>query len=413
MRPGFAFLPALIVLIVAGLALPPAVPRALAQVTAAEASAFQTWLEALKREAAGRGISQATITAALDGVRPVPRILELDQRQPEFVSTFWSYTEHAVSEERVEQGVAMMATQGPLLRKISARYGVPPRVLVAIWGLESNYGQNPGGYSVISSLVTLAYDQRRSKLFRAQLFDALKILDQGHIRLDDMLGSWAGAMGQVQFMPSTFMRYAVDQNGDGRRDIWNSLPDAFASAASFLRAIGWKPGQNWGREVRLPAGFDLNTATLKIKKTVNEWRNLGVRRADGGALPSASLQGSILLPAGQAGPAFLVYQNYRTILGWNRSTLYALAVGILSDRVAGRPGLVATAPTNERRLSRAEVEEMQKRLLALGYDVGEVDGVMGSRTRAALRSYQQRSKLPPDGYPTPEILEHLRQAGNG
>jgi membrane-bound lytic murein transglycosylase B len=224
-----------------------------------------------------------------------------------------------------------------------------------------------------------------------------------------MQGSWAGAMGQLQFMPSTFTSYAVDFDGDGRRDIWTDLADVFASAAHYLSSIGWRGDEIWGREVRLPAGFDWELASLKIRKPIAEWRRLGVRRADGSELPRADISGAVVLPAGHKGPAFLVYGNFDKIMNWNRSLLYAVAIGRLSDRLAGRGPLLAARPAQEKPLSRAQVEEMQSLLADLGFDPGEPDGVVGSKTRDALRAFQRQAKLAPDGYPTPELLAGLRQ----
>ena len=368
------------------------------------------WLAAVKQEAAERGISQSTISAALDGWEPIPRILELDQRQPEFTQTLWTYLERTVNETRIKRGRELLVKHRPLLEQIRRAYGVQPRFLVAIWALETNYGDYTGGFPVIGALATLAFDQRRSAFFRSELFKALKILDEGHIKLSRMEGSWAGAMGQVQFMPSTFDRYAVDHNGDGRRDIWTNLPDAFASAANYLRAIGWRGDQIWGREVRLPPGFDWNQATLEVKKPIRAWQELGVRRAGGGDLPTADFASSIILPGGHRGPAFMVYGNFEALLEWNRSVLYALSVSLLSNEIAERGGLMAKAPADDRPMSRAEVKEMQNLLVALGYDPGQPDGVIGTRTRAALRAFQQSRRLPADGYPTPVMLDHLRRA---
>lgn len=392
----------------AGLAFSLAIPTAAAQQSAAAAQ--RAWLEGVKQEAVDRGISRKTVSAALDDWEPLARVIELDQRQPEFTRTFWSYLNSAVPEQRVEQGRALLAQHKVLLRKIQRHYGIQPRFLIAIWGLETNYGSITGGFPVIDALATLAYDPRRSDFFRSQLFDALKILDQGHIKLENMNGSWAGAMGHVQFMPETFRRYAVDQDGDKRRDIWNSLPDAFGSAANYLRALDWRGGETWGREVRLPSGFDWDLASLEVRKPIGEWQRLGVRTATGRDLPRADIEGSIVLPGGHSGPAFLVYQNFRAVLTWNRSLLYAIAIGHLSDRIDGKGPLVAQPAPGDRPLSRAEVTEMQRLLLALGYKVGEPDGVIGSKTRAALRGFQQSAQLPADGYPTPALLERLRRA---
>jgi membrane-bound lytic murein transglycosylase B len=371
---------------------------------------FARWLADLRLEARGQGISQATLDRALGSVKPIARVIELDRRQPEFTQTFWSYLDRAVSDQRVETGRRLLTKHAVLLQDVERRYGVQPRFLVAIWGLESDYGNVTGGFPVIGALVTLAHDERRSDFFRAELLQSLRIIDQGHISAERMTGSWAGAMGQVQFMPTTFAAYAVDGNGDGRRDIWHSLPDAFASAANFLRALSWQGDKTWGREVRLPGDFDWELNGLGQSKTLEEWQALGVRRVGGGDLPQVEVSGSIVLPAGHTGPAFLVYQNYRSTLGWNRSHLYAIAVGHLADRIAGGGRFLSKRPVNDRPLSRVEIKEIQSRLTALGFDPGPVDGVMGSGSRAALKAYQRSVKQPPDGYPTARLLDELRQA---
>ncbi len=379
----------------------------------AQDAAFDAWLNGVRRDAAAAGISQATIEAALTGLAPIERVLELDRRQPEFTRTFWSYLDRAVTRDRIERGRALVAKHGELLRRIQRRYNVQPAYLVAFWGLESDFGKHTGGFSVIGALATLAYDARRGAFFRAQLLDALRILDQGHVSAAEMEGSWAGAMGQLQFIPSTFVNYAVDFDGDGRRNIWTDLPDVFASAANYLSSIGWRGDEKWGREVRLPADFDWEMASLSLRKPLEEWRRLGIRRSDGGALPVADISGAIVAPGGHKGPAFLVYGNFDKILHWNRSLLYAIAVGHLADRIAGRGPLYAARPAKEEPLSRAQVEEMQGLLAALGFDAGEPDGVVGSRTRAALRAFQRRAKVPPDGYPTPELLASIRRSASG
>ena len=379
----------------------------------AQDAAFDAWLNGVRRDAATAGISQATIEAALTGLAPIERVLELDRRQPEFTRTFWSYLDRAVTRDRIERGRALVAKHGELLRRIQRRYNVQPAYLVAFWGLESDFGKHTGGFSVIGALATLAYDARRGAFFRAQLLDALRILDQGHVSAAEMEGSWAGAMGQLQFIPSTFVNYAVDFDGDGRRNIWTDLPDVFASAANYLSSIGWRGDEKWGREVRLPADFDWEMASLSLRKPLEEWRRLGIRRSDGGALPVADISGAIVAPGGHKGPAFLVYGNFDKILHWNRSLLYAIAVGHLADRIAGRGPLYAARPAKEEPLSRAQVEEMQGLLAALGFDAGEPDGVVGSRTRAALRAFQRRAKVPPDGYPTPELLASIRRSASG
>jgi membrane-bound lytic murein transglycosylase B len=381
----------------------------------AQDAAFEAWLDGVRRDAVAAGISQTTIEAALVGLTPIERVLELDRRQPEFTRTFWSYLDRAVPAARVERGRELLAKHGELLRRIRQRYNVQPGYLVAFWGLESNFGEYTGGFSVIGALATLAYDPRRGAFFRGQLLDALRILDQGHVSVAKMDGSWAGAMGQLQFMPSTFANYAVDFDGDGRRDIWTDLPDIFASAANYLSSIGWRGDERWGREVRLPADFDWELASLKLRKPIAEWRRLGIRRSDGGALPVAEISGAIVAPGGHKGPAFLVYGNFDKIMNWNRSLLYAIAVGHLADRITGLGSLLAARPAKEEPLSRSQVEEMQGLLTELGFDAGEPDGMVGSQTRAALRAFQRAARVPPDGYPTPELLASIRHraAGHG
>lgn len=374
---------------------------------------FASWLVAFKLEASAAGISKATLEEAFEGVEPLSEVVELDRKQPEFTQTFWRYLDRRVTQQRIEQGRKLLAKHRRLFKEVQARYGVPPRFLVAFWGLESNFGKHMGDTPVISSLATLAYDRRRSEFFRGQLLDALRIADGGHADLAQLKGSWAGAMGQLQFMPSTYLNYAVDGDGDGRRDIWTSYPDIFASAANYLSSIGWRGREIWGREVRLPSGFDLSLADLDIKKPISAWHRLGVRRANGRRLPRARMEGSIVLPGGHGGPAFLVYQNFESILIWNRSLLYALSVGQLSDQLIRLGGLRAKRPPNERPLRRQEVLELQTLLVSRGFDPGELDGVMGSQTRAAIRAYQVHAKLPADGYPTPALLAGLRQkSGN-
>lgn len=375
--------------------------------------AFQAWMTDLRAEAAAQGVSAQTLDRALAAVEPIARIIELDRRQPEFTQTFWRYMDQRVTEQRIETGRALLAEHEDLFREIGQRYGVQPRFLAAFWGLESNYGSYTGDYPVIDALVTLAYDKRRADFFRGQLIDALKILDQGHIPTDRMMGSWAGAMGHVQFIPSTFRHYAVDQDGDGRRDIWGSLPDALGSAANFLSQIGWDRTGTWGREVRLPDGFAWELAGLDRRKTLPEWQALGLRQVDGGDLPAVDLEASLVMPGGYRGPAFLVYHNFRVILNWNRSITYAIAVGHLSDRLVGQGPLKSERPADERPLSRQEVEELQERLLAKGFDPGIPDGIVGRQTRAALRAFQRHADLPPDGFPSIEVLQKLRTSEGG
>lgn len=295
---------------------------------------FDTWLADLKQEARSRGIAEATLTRALDGVTPIDRVIELDRKQPEFVLTFEQYLARVVSEARVEKGRRLLAEHQALLVAVERRYAVQPRFVIALWGVESDFGRLTGDFNVVAALATLAYDGRRSAFFRNELLDALKILDEGHIAPTAMTGSWAGAMGQNQFMPSSFLAYAVDLDGDGRRDIWASTPDVFGSIANYLASYQWHGTETWGRPVRLPPRFDPTLIGLDIRKRLDYWRALGVRTADGGPLPAATMEASIVQPAGPEGQAFLAYDNYRVVMRWNRSLYFATAVGLLADRVA-------------------------------------------------------------------------------
>ncbi len=405
----------------------PSIGGAVAESTAAESEAksnqgansetaqdaFAAWLTGLRQEARKEGVSEATLDRALNGLTPLERVIKSDRRQPEFTRTFWNYLDSAITEKRVKQGRDLLWKHRRLLKRVQKRYGVPPRFLVAFWGMESAYGRYTGKLPVVAALATLAHDRRRSKFFRAQLLDTLRILDADYIALERMKGSWAGAMGQLQFMPSTFLNYAVDGDKDGTRDIWTSYPDVFASAANYLSQIGWRKRETWGREVRLPKDFDYDLARMDVIKPIKSWHAMGVRRANGRRLPRAKLEGAIILPAGHKGPAFLVYGNFRKIMIWNRSVLYALAVGHLADRLKGGGPLVAKPPKGEKPLRRVDVIEMQKLLVRLGYDAGAADGIAGTRTRAAIRAYQKKASLPADGYPSVELLTALRQkSGN-
>lgn len=315
------------ILLVALIAWPPA--------AGAAEQRFEEWLEGVRAEARERGLKPETIESALGGVQPIPRVIELDRRQPEFTLTLEQYMSRVVNDRRIAKGRERLAQHGALLREIAARYRVQPRFIVALWGIETDFGRLEGGFPVIASLATLAHDGRRASYFRRELFNALTIIDQGHISAERMIGSWAGAMGQNQFMPSSFLRFAVDYDGDGRRNIWTSQADVFASTANYLAKVGWRYDQTWGRPVRLPEGFDAALVGLEVRKGLREWQALGVRRPDGRDLPRRNLTSSIVLPGGEGGPAYVVYDNYRAILRWNRAHFFATAVGSLADRIAG------------------------------------------------------------------------------
>jgi membrane-bound lytic murein transglycosylase B len=295
---------------------------------------FAAWLAALGAEALDSGISEATVTASLGGVEPLGRILELDRSQPRSPAKFCEYFGRRLTSTRIERGRRMLHEHRAVLDAVSQQYGVAPRFVIALWGLETNFGDYTGDYRVIDALATLAYDERRGPMFRRQLLAALRIVDQGHQDPGRMKGSWAGAMGQVQFMPTTFLDYAVDHDGDGRKDVWESLPDAFASAAHYLDRSGWNTGQTWGREVTLPAALALDSEALGQRKLLADWQAVGVRKRDGSDLPQADLRGSIVMPSGNPADAYLVYHNFRVLLRWNNSNFFGISVGSLADELS-------------------------------------------------------------------------------
>ena len=379
---------------------------ALAVFPAHAQSGFDVWLAAFRQEAAAQGVSAATLDAALTGLMPIARVVELDQRQPEFQQTFADYLGRRVTGLRVSRGAVLMQEHRALLDAVEQKYGIPKAVLVSFWGLETNFGNNLGSLNIPASLATLAYDGRRSQFFRGQLLDALLIIDAGHVQAIDMNGSWAGAMGHMQFMPRTFRAYAVDGDGDGRIDVWKSIPDAMYSGAHYLKRAGWRANEPVAREVRLPEGFNFRQASAAYRLPVEEWTALGVLTADATPLPSAAGNAAILLPQGWQGPAFMVFDNFDVVMRWNRSVNYALSVAQLAHQLAGGNALIAQ--TGEAGvLSTAQLKAMQQALNEMGYDVGPADGLLGSRTQSAIRIYQVVYRLPADGYPTPSLLVHV------
>lgn len=371
-------------------------------------ASFEAWLADFRREARAKGIAESTLDRALADVRYQPKILEYDRSQPEFVRPIWQYLDTAVSSSRVTNGRERLDAHRATAERMANRYGVPAEVLVAIWGVESNYGSNFGSFSTLNSLATLAFDGRRRDFAHDELIAALKIIQDGDIAPDRMIGSWAGAMGHTQFLPSSFLAYAKDGDGDGRRDIWGSIPDVMASTANYLARAGWQAGEPWGVEVRLPADFDYSQTELATRRSSEAWAAQGVRALDGGVLP-AFAEASVLAPAGARGPAFLVGRNYRAILRYNNATSYALAVGTLARRVAGEPGIRADWPRQETPLSRSQVRTLQRALNARGFGTGTPDGIMGPNTRAGLRAYQASQGLTPDGFATVSLLKRLQQ----
>lgn len=384
----------------------PAASQASPALTPTLAVSFQSWLAGFKSRASSAGISAALLEQAFSGMTPDASIIEADRSQPEFSRPIWQYLEGALSPVRVKNGKSLLAEHKALLDAIEQRYQVDRYALVAIWGMESNFGHFMGNKSVIRSLATLAHEGRRPQWAEEQLIAALRIIEQGDVSLANMQGSWAGAMGQTQFIPTTYQSHAVDFDGDGRRDIWASSADALASAAHYLKASGWQKGQPWGLEVSLPKGFDYSLADTEIRKPLREWQALGISL---GQLPShwLDLPATLLIPAGYEGPAFLTLPNFRAVLRYNNSSAYALAVHYLAEAFNNGSSIQGNWPLNQRPLSRSERILLQERLNARGYNVGNADSIIGANTRKAVRAYQMELGLPADGYPTHELLEQL------
>jgi len=360
----------------------------------------------ISERAAAENLPQWIVQDVVANLDIQPRVIELDRNQPEFTQTFGDYLGKRVTTFRVMQGRLLLSQYSDLLRKLTDQYGVPGRYLVAFWGLETNFGSYLGNMSTLNSLATLACDQRRSDFFTSELIHAFHILIDNEIDPEDMRGSWAGAVGHTQFMPSSYRRYAVDGDGDGKIDLWNSVPDALTSAANFLQSLGWHAQERWGREVRLADNFPYEQAGLGNRKSLREWQNLGVTQISGRPLPLEDMQAAVLVPAGHEGPAFLVYDNFDVIMRWNRSESYALSVGYLAGRIGGA-GTLENMPLEDAQIRIADIQLMQEQLNARGFDSGEPDGVMGSQTRAALREYQRSEGLIPDGFPDAGTLSSL------
>ena len=369
---------------------------------------FTAWVAGFRTRAMAAGITAQTLDAAFRDARFDPSVVEKDRNQSEFTKTIWDYLDSAVSDARIENGRAALQANLALLEQIEAAYGVDKEVVVAVWGLESAYGSYRGTYPLIGTLATLAYDTRRGPFFEGQLLAALTILQSGDVDVAAMTGSWAGAMGHTQFIPTSYLAHAVDFTGDGRRDIWSDDPaDALASTAAYLADAGWQTGRPWGVEVTLPPGFDYGQTGERVKKPVAGWTAQGVRLADGGALPDHG-PASVLLPAGARGAAFLIFANFQVIEKYNSADAYVIAVGHLADRIAGGPPIRAAWPRQDRALTFRERVELQQRLAAAGFDPGAADGKIGPNTIAAVRAFQRSIGAVPDGYASLEILQKLR-----
>lgn len=360
----------------------------------------------LANKALKQGVSQETVDAIFPTLSYQARVIELDRSQPEFVQTFPGYFSKRVTEWRTNKGKEMYAKHKKLLHQLNEKYGVPPHYLLAFWGLETNFGSYKGKMPVLDSLATLACDKRRSEYFTQELLVAVKLFERENLTREEMVGSWAGAMGHTQFMPSAYTHYAVDGDNDGQINLWNSEEDALTSAANFLANLGWQPGFRWGREIKLPENFDHQLAGYKNRRSLSQWNKLGVKKADGSALGDGDTEAFIVVPAGHAGPAFIGYKNFRVIMRWNNSEFYAIAVGVLADKIAGAPGIITPLPDLPA-YSRQDIIQLQKTLNDLGYNVGKPDGIIGPATREGIRHYQIDNQMTADGFPSLNLMYAL------
>lgn len=383
---------------------------------------FDDCVAGLEPQAKAQGVSSDSYRTHTRDLLPDMSVLELLDAQPEFTTPLWDYLAALVDEQRATDGQAMLAAHGPLLAQVAERYGVDAETVVAVWGVESDYGRIFGKRPLLSSLATLSCFGRRQAFFRGEFIATLKLLQAGDIRAEGLTGSWAGAFGHTQFMPTTYARIAVDFDGDGRRDLVGSIPDALGSTANYLKQAGWQTGESWGYEVKLPPGFDASLAGRTRRRPLTDWVARGVTRADGTSLNGATLNGAaiiagnapsaVLLPTGVAGPAFLVFRNYDAIYAYNASESYALAIALLSDRLRGGNGILAAWPTDDPGLSRAQRKDLQLLLLARGHAIGAADGLIGTQTRRAIQSEQLRlGLLPADGRAGRKVLDALKAAG--
>jgi len=375
---------------------------------AMDEAGFRAWIDAFKAEARQQGISPATLDRAFAPVKFNVRIIELDSHQPEFVKPIWEYIAGVITDDALAKARQKLREHAALLARVQQRYGVPPEYIVAIWRIESGFGANFGSFNVIEALATLAYGGRRQDFWKSELIAALRMAESGEVPLERLVGSWAGAMGHTQFMPSGYLTKGVDFDGNGKRDLWNSMPDVFASTANHLVAGGWKGNAPFGVEVRLPANFPYELAETQ-RQPAAEWAKLGVTLADGRALPGWTGETAILLPAGHKGPAFLVNENYRALLDYNNAAAYALSLGLFAERLRGGGRVVKPWPVGDRQLGRTEKEELQRLLAERGFDPGKIDGQIGPNSRSAIRAFQKKTGLPADGYAEYGLLELVRR----
>lgn len=387
---------------------PQATPARPSAASAAKQAAFRQWVAGFRPRALRAGVSPATFDRAFASARYLPEVIERDRNQAEFTRTIWDYLDSAVSDTRISNGRQALADHARTLDRIEARFGVPREIVVAIWGMESAYGARRGDIPLVSALATLAEDGRRGRFFEEQLIAALKILQAGDIAPEAMTGSWAGAMGHTQFIPTSYLAYAADYHGDGRRDIWSDDPaDALASTANYLAKSGWNPGQRWGVEVTLPQGFNHALTGKGNRRPVSDWARLGVRAADGGRLPDDG-PAAILTPAGARGPALMIFDNFRVISRYNSADSYVIGVGHLADRLRGGGPFRAPWPRGDSALNGDQRRELQIRLTNAGFDTRGVDGRIGPNTIEAIRAWQRANGRTPDGYASMDLLRSLR-----
>ena len=368
---------------------------------------FERWLAAFRQEAAEKGISRRTIAAALDGMTLDPGIIARDRKQGFFAQGFTSFASRLISQNRLQNGPARLKQHRELFAEVEQQYGVPGPVIAAFWALESDFGAGMGDLPVLRSLATLAYDCRRPELFRGELMDALRIIDRGDLMPSEMIGSWAGELGQTQFLPSHYFKHAVDYDGDGHRNLIRSVPDVIASSANFIVFLGWQRGQPWLQEVRAPAKLAWDQADLAIKHPRSKWSAWGVTAIDGKALPADDMPASLLLPMGRFGPAFLAYENFQVYIKWNQSLNYCITAAHLATRLAGAPAF-SRGRGEVPELSVPQMKELQQLLAHRGLMSGEIDGKLGAATRAGVKAAQMKHGLPADSYPTAELIERLR-----
>ena len=373
---------------------------------ALDAQNFSAWLRYFKAEAKAEGISTKTIKNTFKNAKYLPQVIVLDRAQPEFISPFLKYVDNRVNPSKIALGRALLQQHIVLLNQIETNYGVPKQILVAFWGLETHYGANKGNFGLPSALMTLAYEGRREAFFRGQLLDTMRIVDAGHSTVAGMRGSWAGAMGNMQFMPSTVLKHGVDADADGKINIWSSLPDSLASAANYLNKAGWQKGEIAMLEVKLPADFDYSLAQLNNRKSAERWAQLGVRDMHND-LPPTLDNAAILLPQGYTGPAFMVFSNFDVIMDWNRSVNYALSVAHLANQFVADKPIIAGAEAENEALTFNQMWALQGKLNEIGFNCGAPDGFPGLATQAAIRQYQATQKLPQDGYASASLYQRL------